>query len=64
MTLQQWMERNGLNDAALAARVEGLSRSQVNRIRRGVSRPTPNTARKLATITGIDVAKFVLGEAS
>lgn len=57
------MEREGLNDAAVAAKVEGLSRSQINRIRRGASRPTPDTARKLEALTGISAGAFVLGEA-
>lgn len=58
------MDQKGLADAALAGMVEGLSRSQVSRIRRGRSRPLPDTARKLEAVTGIPAAKFVLGEAA
>lgn len=64
MKLQEWMTDNDLTDEALARRVEGLSRSQINRIRNGKSIPTPETARKLEAVTGIPAAKFVMGEAA
>lgn len=64
MTLQDWMNKRGLNDTKFAAKYPILSRSQVSRIRRGASVPTLNTARKLEEITKIPAAKFVLGEAS
>lgn len=53
MNLQQWMDAHGLKDHQLAERVAGLSRSQVNRIRRRVSIPSPSTAKKIAEVTGI-----------
>jgi len=60
--LKDWMERKALSDADVAARIDGLSRSQVSRIRRGVSRPSPETAEKLAALTRIPAAKFIFGE--
>lgn len=60
--LETWMATNKLTDAALAARLEGLSRSQVCRIRRRKSIPTPQTAKKLEAITGIPAASFVMAE--
>lgn len=62
MTLQQWMDRKGLTDADVAAKVEGLSRSQVSRIRRGVSRPSPETALKLAKLTKIRPETLIYAE--
>jgi transcriptional regulator with XRE-family HTH domain len=60
--LKDWMDKRGLADADVASRIEGLSRSQVSRIRRGVSRPSPATAEKLAALTRIPAAKFIFGE--
>jgi transcriptional regulator with XRE-family HTH domain len=62
MTLQEWMKHKKLTDAALAAQVSGLSRSQVSRIRRRVSIPTPQTAKKLEEVTGIPAEAFVFAE--
>ena len=65
MKLREWMKSKGVNDAALAAQLGGaLSRSQINRIRQGKSRPSPNNARELERVTGIPAAKFVMGEAA
>lgn len=64
MTLQQWMDREGLNDRTLAERVEVLSRSQISRIRRGISIPPPEKARRLEDVTGIPASAFVMGEAA
>jgi transcriptional regulator with XRE-family HTH domain len=61
-TLSDWMEAAGLTDRDLSERLD-ISRSQVNRIRRRVSRPTPETARALEQVTRIPAAKFMLGEA-
>jgi transcriptional regulator with XRE-family HTH domain len=63
MTLQDWMDKRGLNDRKFANKYPVVSRSQVSRIRRGESCPSPETARKLEEITKIPAAKFVLGEA-
>jgi transcriptional regulator with XRE-family HTH domain len=62
MTLQEWMDKRKLNDAQVAARVDGLSRSQVSRIRRGVSRPSPETALKLSQLTKIPPQKLIFAE--
>lgn len=56
------MEAKQLKDADVAERVAGLSRSQVSRIRRRISIPPPQTARKLAVLTGIPVEAFMLAE--
>ena len=64
LTLQEWMDRNGVNDAGLAEKIgHQLSRSQVNRIRRGLCRPSVDGARALEAATKIPAARFVMGEA-
>jgi transcriptional regulator with XRE-family HTH domain len=51
MTLQEWMDKNGLNDAALAKMVNGaLSRSQISRIRRAESMPSKGAALALQAV--------------
>lgn len=63
-TLAEWMRDNGLKDAGLAERLGGaLSRSQVNRIRKGECRPSVETARAIEAVTGISAARLVMGEA-
>jgi transcriptional regulator with XRE-family HTH domain len=62
MTLDEWMKAKKFKDADVAERVEGLSRSQVNRIRRRKSIPPLSTARKLAVLTGLPVEAFVIVE--
>ena len=62
MTLEKWMAKKKLDDAGMAKLVP-LSRSQINRIRRRVSRPSPESARALEVVTKIPAAKFVMGEA-
>lgn len=62
MDLQEWMEAQKLTDAALAERVDGLSRSQVSRIRRRKSIPSPQTAKKLEQATGIPAETFVFAD--
>jgi len=63
-TLAEWMKAHRVRDAALANKLGGvMSRSQVNRIRRGECRPSVENARALEAITGIPAAKFVMGEA-
>lgn len=57
--LKQWMKQRDLKDADVAARLEGVSRSQISRIRRGVSTPSPKTAEKLSKLTRIPPAKFI-----
>lgn len=59
------MTRNGVKDAELAEKIgHQLSRSQVNRIRRGVSRPSIEGAKALEAATKIPASRFVMGEAS
>ena len=58
--VSEWMKERDFKDADVAERVEGLSRSQVNRIRRRKSVPPLQTARKLAVLTGLPVETFVL----
>lgn len=62
MDLQAWMKLKNLSDADLAAKIDGLSRSQVSRIRRRKSIPPPATAKKLAEATGIPAEMFVFVE--
>jgi len=58
------MDQHGVKDAGLAERLgHQLSRSQVNRIRRGVSRPSIEGAKVLEAVTRIPAARFVMGEA-
>jgi transcriptional regulator with XRE-family HTH domain len=53
MTLQEWMNEKGLNDAALAKKVNGaLSRSQISRIRRAESMPSKDAAIALQNAIG------------
>lgn len=61
--LQEWMEKRGKTDAALAALVDGKpSRSQISRIRRGISGTSKAAAHKLEKVTGIPWHEFIGGE--
>ena len=62
MNLEQWMASKGLRDGDLAERVPGLSRSQVSRIRRRKSIPSPETAKKLAEVTGLPAEALIFVE--
>lgn len=62
MTLQEWMDLKGWKDADLAARLPGLSRSQVSRIRRRKSIPPPETAKRLEEVTGIPAERLAFEE--
>lgn len=53
------MDREGLNDAALAARLRVVTRSQVYRIRTGDSAARLTTARALEKLTGIPAMDFL-----
>lgn len=57
--LQTWVDAAKLTDEALAAKV-GVSRVQITRIRNGVCRPSVKTAQKLAEVTGVPAANFIL----
>jgi predicted DNA-binding transcriptional regulator AlpA len=56
--LQQWMDKNGLKDHQVAAKV-GLSRVQVSRVRRNLVGPSVKAAKRLATLTGFPWSKFM-----
>jgi transcriptional regulator with XRE-family HTH domain len=62
MNLEQWMNDRGMRDHELAAQVPGLSRSQVSRIRRRISIPSPETAKKLSDLTGLPAEALIYVE--
>lgn len=49
--LAAWMSEAGETDETVAAKA-GVSRVQISRIRRNLSRPSPELAEKLETLTG------------
>lgn len=57
------MAENGVKDAELSAKV-GVSRVQILRLRLGQNKASLATAHKLAEITRIPAAVFVMGEAA
>jgi hypothetical protein len=62
--LATWMAKNKLKDPDLAEKAKGkVSRSQISRIRRGKSGASPETARVLASLTGMPWHTFIGGEA-
>ena len=50
MTLADWMSRHTLTDGAMA-RLIGIDRSQINRLRRGEARPSWVVAAKIKKVT-------------
>lgn len=54
-TLDRWMRETGRDDAAVALATGVVSRSQVNRLKRGKSNPSFGTATALEKLTGIPV---------
>ena len=56
--LQNWMTKNGWNDTQMAEAV-GVSRVQINRIRRGVCGASVHTALRLQEITKIRWTHFI-----
>lgn len=50
--LASWMDRADEGDDTLAEKV-GVSRVQISRIRRNLSRPSPELAAKLEVVTGV-----------
>lgn len=50
MTLEQFLEQNAMTEAAFAARI-GCSQSQVHRLRKGKSFPSPNMVRRIEAAT-------------
>lgn len=65
-TLKRWMEENGKTDADVAAAVGVVSRSQVNRLKNGESKPSFDSASALEQLTGIPAGKLfqAAGEAA
>jgi transcriptional regulator with XRE-family HTH domain len=62
--LAQWMSKRGIGDSALADKAGGeISRSQISRIRRGISGTSRETAKRLEKITGIPWHEFIGGSA-
>lgn len=56
--LKQWMEENRKTDADVAAAVGSVSRSQVNRLKNGVSKPSFDSAAALEELTGIPAGQL------
>jgi transcriptional regulator with XRE-family HTH domain len=52
------MDARSETDEALAAKV-GVSRVQINRIRRNLSRPSPKLAERLESVTGVPAWDFL-----
>lgn len=63
MNLKLWMEATGYTDARLSAEV-GVSRVQISRIRRGICKASPETARRLEGVTKIPAPHFIFGDAA
>lgn len=60
--LSDWMDAKGIKDEALAEKAKGaVSRTQISRIRRGLSGASKKTAHKLEKITGIPWHEFIGG---
>lgn len=51
MTLDQYLTKTGETDAAFAGRA-GLSQTQINRLKRGVSSPSFASIKKIAKASG------------
>lgn len=62
MNLEQWMSVHAVKDAELASRIDGVSRSQISRIRRRKSIPSPETAKKIVAVTGLPLEALVFVE--
>ena len=60
--LAKWMIDNGQNDASMAAAVTGaggkVTRSQINRLRNGTSKPSWASAAALERLTGIPAGEL------
>lgn len=52
------MAEQALDDEGAAALI-GISRSQVSRIKRGINKPSPETAVRLEAVTGIPAWDFL-----
>lgn len=58
--LQRWMDKHDKLDGDVARLVK-RSRSQISRIRRGVTGASPKTAKRLDALTGIRWFNFIEG---
>lgn len=56
--LEKWMLENGKDDAAVAEAAGVVSRSQVNRLKRGKSAPSFKSAAALERLTGIPAGEL------
>lgn len=56
--LASWMTLTKQGDDTVAQKV-GVSRVQISRIRRGLSKPSPDLAAKLEAISGVPAWDFV-----
>lgn len=56
--LQLWMNKNCMDDAAVARHIK-LSRPQVSRIRRGLCAAKVDSAKRLEALTGIKWHTFM-----
>lgn len=59
--LDRWMREHDRDDAAVAAELGTVSRSQVNRLRNGTSRPSLVTAKALEALTGVPAIELLEG---
>lgn len=50
MTLALWLQQRGKTDIWMAEQI-GIHRAQISRIRRGMQRPSVETARKIIAVT-------------
>lgn len=50
MKLARWMKLNEIGDTEMGRQI-GVDRSTVNRIRRGIQIPLPETARQIVAVT-------------
>jgi transcriptional regulator with XRE-family HTH domain len=57
--LDGWMTANGKTDEMLAADLT-ITRSQVNRLRNGVSNPSISTAAALSRLTGLSIEQLIM----
>lgn len=56
--LARWMADNGKDDAAVATAAGNVSRSQVNRLKNGASKPSWASAAALERLTGIPAGEL------
>jgi plasmid maintenance system antidote protein VapI len=61
--LARWMKSREMDDPTLSAHL-GVSRVQVSRLRRGICKASPETARKLSDLTGLSPTTFIYGDAA